>query len=127
MWNVGNRELPQRSRSSIPECDAILPETAKSSSRTSIIEQLICARAPGNYLGHFVSSWDELVLHLRASRRRMSRVTSEDGRGQLALFEAKVRVALDGGRPRATPLNPILEGRCKSCNVLQPKPEFYYT
>ena len=82
----------------------------------STLEQLLCVRVPGRYLPHFVSSWDELVLQLRASRRRNGTMSSTEGRGQLALLESKLRVALDGSRP-ASLLRTTLEGRCKRCSV----------
>jgi hypothetical protein len=79
----------------------------------SVMEQLLCASAPGRYFAHFVSSWDELVLHLRSSRRRNGSMSVTDSRGQRDLFESKLRTALDGGRPLAL-TQTRLEGR--SCN-----------
>eukprot|EP00966_Prymnesium_polylepis_P085545 1980567-Prymnesium_polylepis.2 len=43
-------------------------------------------------------------------------MSSTEARGQLALLESKLRVALDGGRP-ASLLSTALEGRCKRCNA----------
>ena len=85
----------------------------------SVLEQLLCASVPGRYLAHYASSWDELVLHLRASRWRNGSVGSAEGRGQLALLESKLRVALDGGRPSSLLRTP-LEGLCKRCHDFRP-------
>ena len=116
--SLGNRTEPQPSSVEAPvdpSCTKALYEGVD----PSLWEQLLCARAPGRYLAHFVSSWDELVLLLRASRQRDEAISSVEGRGELALLESKLRVALDGGRPE-TLERTELEGRCKRCHSFRP-------
>ena len=105
---------------SLSHLDGMCVASLRGSIEASVLEQLLCARVPGRYLAHYVSSWDELVLHLRASRWRNGSVGSAEGRGQLALLESKLRVAFDGGRPPSL-LRTALEGRCKRCHEFRPR------
>ena len=104
-WSSSQRSLQT------PACQA-----ARSAISVSIVEQMICAAVTGNYFAHFISSWDELVLHMRASHPGLH----HEPRNQLELFVAMARKAIEGERQsfgrrffHRTPDD--IESTCKPC------------
>ena len=79
---------------SLPALQTVHCRAARAVASVSILEQMISASVTGTYLAHFISSWDELVLYMRASRSN-----SGDGPSkQLKLFVTMARKAIDGER-----------------------------
>ena len=100
----------------LPALQTATCRAARAAASVSILEQMITAAATGTYLPHFISSWDELVLHLRASRS-----SSDDGpRKQLKLFVAMARRALYGeqrfvGKRLFRKTTDDIESTCNPC------------